>query len=571
MKNCAITYSLFLSISLFFACSRQTGDVEKIFNEVETILEQQPDSALNLLYSIVSPNNLNESRLNKYNLLLVQAKDKTYKDISRDTLIFQVKDYYERKNDIENLTLASLYCGRVYQEQKDYKKAMEAYLKAETLSKEMANHNLKGLIESYMGYTYYESRSYNEAIDRFNKALEYFSHLQGNYKREIHTTNIIGSCYLIKHESDSAFKFYNKALHLAETHKDTIEQVRVRQNIGVAYRNDGNLSLAKDYLQSALVLVPDYDLDLLATVQLNLARTYKAQNQKDSADYYINFALHYFKENNNITALSNAYNLLSKMEESNGNLTKSLEYCRKYAEYLIDIFNENGKHNLMEIDRKYKFSLLQNEKNRLLIERQWIIMSTLGLFILIGFILFYLYRRNMKNKEILQMKEILILEANENIRKLEVLVGKKQEEQKNQQQTEKTLRNLIFENLGIFKRACTMEQISGLINNKKLSVKDVSCKIKDILFGDSHHDWEKLYKQINESFNNRFQEIKEQYPSLTETEFKILCLSCADFNNPNISLILGLADNTVKQTKSNLRQKLKIKRHENIKDVLNIS
>lgn len=86
--------------------------------KVEQIVELNPDSALLILDSITIPHDLSKEEYNKFLLLLIQAKDKSYKDISSDTLLFQVKDYYLKNKDIDNAALASFYCGRILQEQK---------------------------------------------------------------------------------------------------------------------------------------------------------------------------------------------------------------------------------------------------------------------------------------------------------------------------------------------------------------------------------------------------------------------------------------------------------------------
>jgi hypothetical protein len=59
----------------------------------ETKIETHPDSALALLDSIENPSQLNKSRYNRYMLLLLQAKDKSYQDITSDTAIFATKQY----------------------------------------------------------------------------------------------------------------------------------------------------------------------------------------------------------------------------------------------------------------------------------------------------------------------------------------------------------------------------------------------------------------------------------------------------------------------------------------------
>ena len=113
-----------------YACSQQQG-VNDILVQAENIVEQQPDSALQLLNSVLFPEDLDKSRFNKYNLLLLQAKDKDYKDITSDTIIFAVKNYYLQKKDNLNAAMAAYYCGRVWHERNNMNEAVKAYMEAE--------------------------------------------------------------------------------------------------------------------------------------------------------------------------------------------------------------------------------------------------------------------------------------------------------------------------------------------------------------------------------------------------------------------------------------------------------
>ena len=110
LKRCYILNILVISklalLLTICSCSEQK-EVNDILLKVENIVEQQPDSALQLLNTVLFPENLNKAMYNKYYLLLLQAKDKSYKDITSDTVIFAVKNYYIRKKDFSNAAIAA--------------------------------------------------------------------------------------------------------------------------------------------------------------------------------------------------------------------------------------------------------------------------------------------------------------------------------------------------------------------------------------------------------------------------------------------------------------------------------
>ncbi len=58
----------------------------------ESVIELYPDSALQLLDSIIQPDELKEMEMHHYNLLKIQAKDKLYQDITQDIKILQFSE-----------------------------------------------------------------------------------------------------------------------------------------------------------------------------------------------------------------------------------------------------------------------------------------------------------------------------------------------------------------------------------------------------------------------------------------------------------------------------------------------
>ena len=63
-----------------------------------------------------------------YALLLTEALDKNFKSHRNDSLILIAVDYYKDNSNNKLKTKAYYYLGRVYQDNKEYIKATEAYL-----------------------------------------------------------------------------------------------------------------------------------------------------------------------------------------------------------------------------------------------------------------------------------------------------------------------------------------------------------------------------------------------------------------------------------------------------------
>ena len=252
MKETSRFFILFLIlIPFFFSCNHHGTKEDRMMNDAEKIVEAYPDSAAGLLDSI-KPTRLNKKRYHHYILLLLQAKDKSYQDITTDTAIFDTKSYYARKHDLPNAAMAAYYCGRLRYEQKDYKKAMSQYLEAEKYAASTSNVNLKALIQSAMGAALSDQMLSVQALPRFRQAAKYFRQA-GNEKNEMISYQLIGNSLLVKERTDSALFYFNKALQIAQKRKDTANIVSTKQNIGILYKEvKYNNKMAKKYLFDAM-------------------------------------------------------------------------------------------------------------------------------------------------------------------------------------------------------------------------------------------------------------------------------------------------------------------------------
>ena len=545
---------------LLFSCNSKSDKVNHVFNEVSNLVEEYPDSALAILDTLHLSVRFDERQNAEYLLLNTQAKDKAYKDISKDTEIYKASDYFKKEKDWNKAVLAKFYSGRVYQSQKDYKQALQVYLEAETLSERINDDTLKGLIQYFMGEVYYIQDFQSEAISKFKIAYEYFSKSANNYKREIPVLNLIASSYLLEREKDSAFFYFNKALYLANVNNDSSQIVRVKRNLGIALMNEGKLDDAKGNFISALSYANDKEQ--LAYASLNLALVYSDLNRRDSTEFYIDKALEFFHEHKNAASLSTAYYLLSSLEASDGNFEKALRYKDEYINYLNEVWREKDENNVQEAEHKYNYELIQNERNELLIQRQKIFILALLLVFIAVVVYFYYYRKNAHEKEIRLEKEVALAKAEQQVFELQKLADSFDKK-------EHTLRNIVIDHFEILKKASSIER--DMHDSNKSSSREFIQRMNKVLYGQEEHNWDKLFHSMDKSHNDFFSKLRKEYPQLTDQEYKICCLTYAGFSNTEIAIIIKAAKNTVQQRKTDIRQKLSIEERGDIKAFFDVN
>ncbi|MDX8341713.1 hypothetical protein SLH46_21115 [Draconibacterium sp. IB214405] len=539
------TCILFLGVS----CRFQDKKVEPILERAEVLLETHPDSALVILNEIANPQSLQKSLYYEYFLVQIQAKYKNYEDITADSLVFTIRNYYADKNNIEKAALATYYSGRVYQERQDYEPALQLFFDTNQLLAHSNNFNLKGLCESAIGRIYYDQLLKEKAITHFKLAKDYFHQAQ-NYKNEISESNSIGSCLLMMDKKDSAFAQYNEALALADKHKIENLQSALRQALGVAYREIGNWELAEKYFKEST----KYSTDSLNSAKLavNLAGIYQQQDKNDSAIVYLQKAQNYLthKENNYVAAT--IYNKWSTIEENKGNYREALDKYILYSDYLTAIFDENKNRAVLDIEAKYNFQLIENQNKQLLIDKQRILLLSLTLLLVLALLILLVLRWSV-------LKERKLKDAERKIYRM-------QEMARSFNKKENSYRNVLIRHFDVLKKAALLE--GYLKEDEKRTGKNLLRKFNDVVYGQKELDWNIIYNALNNTSNGFLDQLKITFPQLDDSEFRVCCLIFVDFNNTEIALVLNYRLNTVEVKKSTIRKKLNIESRGNIRDFL---
>ena len=126
-----------LIITLAAISCGKIKDAHNTLNDIETFINERPDSALTILDSFDTSLLENNSIWAHHSLLHAQAKDKCYIDETNDSLMTQVVNYYDGKRDKEKLFKAYYYLGRIQYNAGDYATSMLSYTKAEQLIDEI--------------------------------------------------------------------------------------------------------------------------------------------------------------------------------------------------------------------------------------------------------------------------------------------------------------------------------------------------------------------------------------------------------------------------------------------------
>jgi len=564
---------------LFVSCAKWgSHENRQLMQQAQLLVEQMPDSALTLLDAM---NTFVFSKAEKaeYNLMQIQAKRNAGMDISSDTEIFDVREYFIKKKDPQKAALSCYFAALVAAYQNNTTQALDYFQEAIDFAKKTDNKELQCRILFNMGYLNYDSGWYDDAIALYKQTLEIIQMLDNNYYLEVNTLNAIANTLMMHHQTDSAQYFYQQALDKAHLQNDAALKVMVYSNMGVAYRELNQLDKATFYSRQALQWAENDSEKIY--IYLNLAEIYHELINADSARYYIQLAETLLnKTDNNLSTVTLA-NLAYRIEKTAGNCEKALEHFELHTKRYIEILEDSDRKLLLEMQRKYDHTSKENEMNRQR-NRAWKIAGfALAILLMLAMYFIYLLRSNMKHREALAKEIIkntenqLALEQaeHENMKKtleLEQALQQAQTLQELYHQKDNEHKTKFLKKIEILKEVALL---FPLLDEDKLKEKKEQQKLvqntREIV---KKLDLQNFTDIANDLFHGFTCKLKQMYSELDEREISICCLLLFDFNNRELDLFINRrlygSMNTIQTWKTAIRRKMGIDLHGDIKSHL---
>ncbi len=536
MKFSSFKYFIVLFISMtLFSCHGNRNYIK--LKTAENLMETRPDSALLLLETIESPEELNRSEQAEFHLLMTQARDKNYKNLAEDTLIFQSVDYFAQKDNPDKLAWAYFYANRVELQRNHLESAINYILLAKKYAEEIRDHNLLGLICFDSGSLHRNQGNFQEAIQDFQSARKYFERA-GNEKNAQYAQGFIGDIFLLMEPTlpDSALHYYNASLDYARQQQDTLQIAGILRSIGVAEQVKGNFDVAKNYIKASISL---YNSEISSHIVLY--NNFLHQNQLDSAELYLK-AINLNKIPDDPRIKHSYYRLLSEIYEQNEDYQSALKHTQT-AFTLLDSLNEQDRRNhLLEILAKFEKVTLQNKYNKSRVVQQRLIIIIVSILLLTSILcwIFYLTLKK-KNKD--------TQELNKKIQGTREIMDSMT---KSHEGTSIKIRTRLLEELDISRKVIYFNRIEHKTGKEMIE------KFKEFFDKDLNVNmtWENLHPLIEGLHNDFSIKLRNSCPTLTEKEIQFCCLFRGNLSTDECAFVLDYTRDTANTVKYNIRKKL---------------
>lgn len=422
--------------------------------------------------------------------------------------------------------------------------AMTTYKQTIDAAKSEGDTALLGLAQQYMGMLLLEQWSFDEAINMLSESA---ITTKDNPTMLSYTNAAIGRAYFIMDSTDKSIQYFKDAVGYAEQSGDNDVISVAYQNIGALYQEIGIYNQALDYIR--LSLRYNNEEKEIPRYHLNLAYIFSNMNENDSCSYYENLLKNEIDSIEDQAMKTSIYYFLAKRAMDENDYESAYHYYKNFAEMDIEMLEERLQQNVLEIQKKYDYEKVQNEYNVKLLRKHRLLMSSLFVTLITGMLLYIQTKINLrKRKEELKMKDEILKFENEVLRLNEIKDDYK--------------RNLEWKYMLVYSMTLMDRNKSNSESHYKM--------IKGRIYHNSETAFDAILKIFNEEHPGLAEQIKEKYPTLSDTEYKVCLMALTPFTSQETADILGKSINTVNKARTSIRKKLEIEENESIEEKLKV-
>ena len=196
------------------ACNRHS-EHWKTITDMERIIEERPDSVLNVLQAIDRDELIGDEEPAKHALLLSMALDKNVIDKTDFEVLQPAIDYYEDNGSATDKLRTYYYQGRIYQNAGNDAMAMEAFVKA--LSKGSQSNDILTKARTHFAQSniYYDLYDFDNFIATNKSAAAYFKQAE-DYNGYADCFNRIINGYTLKDEPEKALPYIDECKQMLD-------------------------------------------------------------------------------------------------------------------------------------------------------------------------------------------------------------------------------------------------------------------------------------------------------------------------------------------------------------------
>lgn len=522
------------------------------------LMQSDPEAAHVLLADSVAHPELLSPEVNaRWCLMLCQLADSIGTPLPLMDDLDRARYYWEREGSPHDQALADYYLGRALMEEGLWKQSLTMLLKAGKLSLQSNDINLSGYITSNTGMVYYNQADFLLAKDKFLEAASYFEKA-GNKRSKAFAKVNAAHMYAAMDSMQIAFVYMHQADSVLCALGDSSDLSTLYNNWGNIYAMQGELDIAKAYLQKSIAYCPEEAVP----TYFALGGIYLEIDSIEQAEQYFEKAK---GPTENPYTHTELFYHLSELEEKKGNINQALAYMRQYADSTEADILARKEINLQEVETLFDRKQMMYENAKLHQKSKSIRSYLIGsLFLLLLLSVFYVYRLGRKNRRIIQLTDELQEQKSHLLEQqmaldtlscqLKAVQQDNQEElrQKQSEYDQKAQEVELLKQQYLQQRQYLLRE-STIYKKIQKSVSIPNPDHKELL---TDKDWKAIYKCIDTMYPSLSERLV--LAGITPTEKKYCYLSFFQLDSKLEAFLLNVNIDTPYKNRTRIRQKLKI-------------
>lgn len=508
---------------------------------------------------------INKNDTTQVKQLLSQARNHFYSDLKK-TQDFALKAIqmaescgYQRGISIGNYYMAQVYLDYNFQ-------LSETYL-IESLkhSKEIADSAQINMINNSFGILYQNAKEYEKALKYFHKVLNsYLS--RGNDSLAAAIYNNLGISYEELSNDSLALENYLLALQINERNGNLEWLSRNYQNLGNYFVKRNQPLKATDYLAKSLEIAEkNNDESLKSYVYYNLYECALLDNNYADAFEFARLSLQKSKEQMEITREGEAIKALITLFEKN----KQIDSVYIYQKALIALNDTISNNN--RIDQLYALDLRNEmEQQKLANEMQLKVMkiekSRNELIYIIVILLSVLLLATAGYFVQWQRRRLRAKHNEHEVTKQEKGALENQLDYRNKELTSQLI-YLQKRSEYLNQLASKLKRLTGNVQGQ--TEKQLNGIINDIAKNAEQDIWPEFELRFKETHTAFYKNLTTRFPNLTPNELKLCAFLKLNMSTKEISDLTNQNPDSLKIARHRLRAKLGLSRSENMVNFLN--
>lgn len=484
------------------------------------------------------------------------------------------------KNDTF-LVKANNEAGNIYADLNDYATASKYYSNALDLAEAIQDSIGIATLLTNIGIIYSRINEPDRAIQCYNKAKSIFDLKHDDYRKSMACINLIFIYTNSKHKDNANIRqYYSEAYPIFQKTHDTVNISKLLINMSTYYKQIGQIDSAKRILISVLKNVKMLSQKRLYAMVLNNLGTlyFRNLNNLKKGKQLIDSSFRISQETSDLNMQMINFSALSEIEIKRGNYKQGYQYYQKLVELRDSIIGGDVKKTVItnnlqnKIDkREYEAKLLQQKLNLKGKQNQVLyisIFSILVFVIMLGSIIRASYRNLKKTNTINELENQRLEEQLELDRKINEI-----EKLKIDTELETKEKELVGFSLKLIAQNDLLNKIS------KLSEKYYSNNVLDRQYFNElsniiednfnyEREWNQFKKLFEKIHHHFFNNLKENFPGLTEHELRFCAYLKISLQTKEIARLLNISPNAVRTFRYRLKKKFGLNPETSIEEFL---